>query len=183
MNLADHLVALQVIVPLLISPLLVLLRPRGLAWAAATAASLMAFAIALQLTIGVLQGNSYAYFMGSWAPPHGIALGVDAFSAIVLLAVTGASSFALTAGRASIDAQIDSVRQPLFYAAWMLALAGLSGIVVSADAFNIFVFMEISSLASYVLIAGGPDRRALRTERSRSRRSYLLDIRLATVRS
>ncbi|MEM1155077.1 MAG: proton-conducting transporter membrane subunit, partial [Pseudomonadota bacterium] len=33
--------------------------------------------------------------------------------------------------------------------------------VVSADAFNIFVFMEISSLASYVLIAGGPDRRAL----------------------
>jgi multicomponent Na+:H+ antiporter subunit D len=35
------------------------------------------------------------------------------------------------------------------------------GIVVSADAFNIFVFMEISSLASYVLIAGGPDRRAL----------------------
>ena len=44
----------------------------------------------------------------------------------------------------------------------MLALAGLSGITVSADAFNIFVFMEISSLASYVLIAGGPDRRALR---------------------
>ena len=76
--------------------------------------------------------------------------------------VTGASSFALTAGRASIDAQIESGRQPLFYSAWMLALAGLSGIVVSADAFNIFVFMEISSLASYVLIAGGPDRRALR---------------------
>ena len=40
-------------------------------------------------------------------------------------------------------------------------LAGLSGILVAADAFNIFVFMEISSLASYVLIAGGPDRRAL----------------------
>ena len=47
------------------------------------------------------------------------------------------------------------------FAAWLLALAGLSGIVVAADAFNVFVFMEISSLASYVLIAGGPDRRAL----------------------
>jgi multicomponent Na+:H+ antiporter subunit D len=46
-------------------------------------------------------------------------------------------------------------------AAWLLALAGMAGIVVSADAFNIFVFMEISSLASYILIAGGPDRRAL----------------------
>ena len=49
----------------------------------------------------------------------------------------------------------------MFFAAWLLALAGLTGIAVSADAFNIFVFMEISSLASYVLIAGGPDRRAL----------------------
>ena len=30
-----------------------------------------------------------------------------------------------------------------------------------ATAFNIFVFMEISSLASYILVAGGPDRRVL----------------------
>lgn len=67
----------------------------------------------------------------------------------------------MIAARPSIDQQIDGDRQPLFYAAWLLALAGLSGIAVSADAFNIFVFMEISSLASYILIAGGPDRRAL----------------------
>ena len=75
--------------------------------------------------------------------------------------MTGASSLALLAGRRSVDADIDESRQPLFYAAWLLALAGLSGIPVAADAFNIFVFMEISSLASYVIIAGGSDRRAL----------------------
>ena len=63
--------------------------------------------------------------------------------------------------RRSVDADIDASRQPLFYTAWLLALAGLSGIPVAADAFNIFVFMEISSLASYVIIAGGSDRRAL----------------------
>ena len=67
----------------------------------------------------------------------------------------------MLAARHSIDAQIEAHRQPLFYAAWLLALSGLSGMVVSADAFNIFVFMEISSLAAYILIAGGPDRRAL----------------------
>src|SRR5690606_14556685 len=43
----------------------------------------------------------------------------------------------------------------------LLALAGLCGIVVSGDAFNIFVFMEISSLATYILVAGGPKRQAL----------------------
>lgn len=157
----EHLSALQVIVPLLSAPIVVLLRPRGLAWATATAASLMAFAIAVALTIGVRDGQSFAYLMGSWAAPYGIELGVDAFSAILLLIITGASSLALLGAFRSLGAQVELDRQPLFYSAWLLALAGLLGIVVSADAFNIFVFMEISSLASYVLIAGGPDRRAL----------------------
>jgi multicomponent Na+:H+ antiporter subunit D len=156
-----HLPALQVIVPMLSAPFALLLRPRGLAWAAAVAASLFAFAIAIMLTLGVLAGRNFVYQMGNWPAPYGIELGVDAFSALVLMVITGASSLALLAGRRSLNADIEEERQPLFYAAWLLALAGLVGIPVAADAFNIFVFMEISSLASYVLIAGGPDRRAL----------------------
>ena len=161
MNLVDHLPALQVIVPLVCAPLLVLLRSNSMAWLAATVISVMAFIIAVSLTLGVLHGTEYTYAMGGWPAPYGIALGVDSFSALVLLVVTGASSFALLGGFQSLNAQIEAERQPLFYSAWLLALAGLSGIVVTADAFNIFVFMEISALASYVLIAGGPDRRAL----------------------
>jgi len=159
--LAVHFPALQVVVPMLTAPLVVLLRPRGLAWAACTMASLLAFAIAVQLVQAVLANGPVGYLMGSWPAPYGIELKVDALSALLLLVVTGASFFALVGGRNSLDGQIDAGRQPYFFAAWLLALAGLSGIVVTADAFNIFVFMEISSLASYVLIAGGPDRRAL----------------------
>ncbi len=158
---AYHLAVLQVVVPLLSAPFVILLRPRGLAWAAATAASAMAFAIAVTLTAGVLSGIEYRYAVGGWAAPYGIEIRVDALTSLVLLVVTGASLVALFAGRRSIDADIDEARQPLFYGAWMLALAGLCGIVVSADAFNIFVFMEVSSLASYILISAGPNRRAL----------------------
>lgn len=156
-----HLPAWQVVVPMLSAPLALLLHPRGLAWAAALAASLFAFAIAIMITLGILNGQTFVYQMGGWPSPYGIELGVDAFSALMLLVVTGASSLALLAGRSSLDADIEEERQPLFYAAWLLVLAGLVGIPVAADAFNIFVFMEISSLASYVLIAGGRDRRAL----------------------
>ena len=159
--LVDHFPALQVVVPMLVAPLVVLLRPRGLAWAACTMASILSFAIAIQLVQLVLANGSVGYLMGSWPAPYGIELKVDALSALLLLVVTGASVFALVGGRESLDGQIEAGRQPYFYAAWLLALAGLAGIVVAADAFNIFVFMEISSLASYVLIAGGPDRRAL----------------------
>jgi multicomponent Na+:H+ antiporter subunit D len=161
MDLLAHLPALQVVVPMLSAPLVVLLRPRGLAWAAATASALATFAIAVALTVAVLGGQTQVYDMGGWPAPYGIALAVDSFSALVLLVVTGAGAAGLLAARPSIDQQIELDRQPLFYSAWLLALTGLVGIVVSADAFNIFVFMEISSLASYILIAGGPDRRAL----------------------
>lgn len=159
--LQEHLPALQVIVPMLSAPLVMLLRERQLSWMLTTAASLCAFAVSIALTMQILAVKESSYLMGSWPAPFGIELSVDSMSALLLLIVTGASSLALIAGASSLREQIESERQPLFFSAWLLALAGMCGILVSADAFNIFVFMEISSLASYVLVAGGPDRRAL----------------------
>ncbi len=161
MILSAHLPVLQVVVPMLVAPLVLLLRVRSLPWATATAASLIAFAIAVNLTSTVLDHGVVTYLLGSWPAPYGIELRVTSFSALLLLIVTGASSLTLLAGRLSIATQISHEQQPLFYAAWLLALAGLTGIVVAGDAFNIFVFIEITSLASYVLIAAGPDRQAL----------------------
>ena len=47
--LETHWPVLQVVVPMLVAPLVILLKPRGLAWAASTAASVLAFAIAIEL--------------------------------------------------------------------------------------------------------------------------------------
>ena len=157
----EHLPALQVVLPILMAPFVVLLRPRGLAWAATTVTSLMTFAIAVNLTAYVIGAEPLEYQMGSWPAPYGIELRVDSLSALLLLVVTGASSVALLGGKKSLSAAIAADREHYYFSAWLLAVGGLCGILVSADAFNIFVFLEISSLASYVLIAGGPDRRAL----------------------
>lgn len=159
MNLSAHWPALQVVLPLLVAPILMLLRGTALPWLAALATSLMAFAIAVSLSIVVLQGETIVYAMGAWPAPVGIELRIDAFSALLLLVVTGASSIVLFVARASLTVELERERHRLFYAAWLLALAGMLGILVAGDAFNIFVFMEISALASYVLISSGSDRR------------------------
>jgi multicomponent Na+:H+ antiporter subunit D len=157
----DHLPALQVVVLLLGVPMAAALRARHLAWLTATCVSAVAFAVAVQLTVAVTVHGAVHYDVGGWPPPYGIELRVDAFSAMLLLIVTGASSIVLLAARAVIHTEIGAAREPLFYAAWLLVTAGLVGMTVSGDAFNVFVFLEISSLATYVLIAAGRDRRAL----------------------
>lgn len=156
-----HLPVLQVVVPLLTAPIAALLRQRGLAWAAATAASSFAFLMALELVSLVRSAGVQTYAVGSWPAPYGIELVVDAFSALLLLIITGASTASLLLAYSSFRREIPEERQHLFYAAWLLTLSGLSGIVVTGDAFNIFVFMEIASLGGYILIAGGVRRQAL----------------------
>jgi multicomponent Na+:H+ antiporter subunit D len=160
-ELLPHLPALAVVVSLATAPLVFLLRDRALAWAATTAASLCSFAIAGALACHVRNRGPLTYAMGGWEAPYGIELVVDAFSALLLVIVTGASSVALLVARQGLSREVPVERQHLLFTAWLLALAGLSGIVVSGDAFNIFVFLEISSLATYILIAGGPQRQAL----------------------
>src|SRR5680860_377535 len=63
--------------------------------------------------------------------------------------------------RLSVEREVEPQRIPLLYSALLLCLTGLLGISVTGDVFNLFVFLEISSISAYVLIASGPDRRAL----------------------
>lgn len=158
---STHLPVLQVVIPLLTAPLAALTRERTLAWTAATAASLLAFAMAVQLTITVGATGAQSYPVGSWPAPYGIEIAVDSFSTLLLLVITGASSAALLVAHRTFRDEVPRERQHLFYAAWLVTLAGLCGMVVAGDAFNIFVFMEISSLGTYILVSGGARREAL----------------------
>jgi multicomponent Na+:H+ antiporter subunit D len=161
MSLAAHLPALQVVVPLLAAPLTVLLRRRAYAFGVALAASWAAFAVAILLWLQVAGGGTLSYAIGNWPPPWGIEYRVDALSAFVLVLVAGIAAVVLPYSRASIEAEVSPQQHYLFYTMFLLCLAGLLGITITGDAFNVFVFLEVSSLATYVLIALGRDRRAL----------------------
>lgn len=79
----------------------------------------------------------------------------------MLVLITAVAAVCAPYARRSVAAEIPVEKAALFYAVYMLAFTGLLGIVATGDAFNIYVFLEISSLASYALISMGHDRRAL----------------------
>jgi multicomponent Na+:H+ antiporter subunit D len=159
--LAVHFPALQVVLPLLTAPICVLLRGARLAWLVALGVSWAAFAIAGLLLAEVLIGGPLSYALGGWAPPWGIEFRIDAVNAFVLLIVAGIGAVVMLYAPKSVEHEIGHDRAYLFYASYLLCLAGLLGVTITGDAFNLFVFLEISSLSSYVLISLGHDRRAL----------------------
>lgn len=160
-KLAEHLPILQVVVPLVGALLCALLRRGTLAWALALAVSWIMPVIAILLLGRVLDSGAISYRLGGWAPPWGIEYRVDLLSAFVLVLVTVVGAAIMPFARRSVAHEIDGDKQAWFYTMYLLCLTGLLGITVTGDAFNIFVFLEISSLSTYVLIAMGKDRRAL----------------------
>ena len=162
-TLVDHLPILQVLVPFLAAPIVVVLGSRALAWPIAFASSIIATVIAFLLLMQVIDGGFISYHLGGWAPPLGIEYRVDAANAFVLLLVSGISTVVLPFARVSVDHEIPKKQHTLFYTCYLLCLTGLLGVVITGDAFNVFVFLEISSLSTYVLIAQGSfrDKRAL----------------------
>ena len=157
----EHLPALQVVLPLLSAPLIVLVRRQAFAWFLATAVSGVSLAIAIALAMRVARVGVITYAIGSWPPPWGIEYRVDALNALVLVLVSLVGTVVMPYARVSIAAELPREQEYLFFALYCLCLTGLLGITITGDVFNLFVFLEISSLSTYVLIALGRKRKAL----------------------
>ena len=108
-----------------------------------------------------MTSGTVIYALGGWDAPWGIEYRIDQLNAFLLLIISAISTVVLFAADTSIRQEIPKDRHTLFYVLYLLSLAGMLGIVATGDAFNVFVFLEISSLSAYALIALGKDRRAL----------------------
>jgi len=152
---------LQVIVPLIAAPACLILRRPKLVWLFTLLASSLAFIISILLLQQVMVAGAISYELGGWRPPWGIEYRIDKLNAFIALIISGVSTVVLLAAQTSIEKEIPEDKQTLFYILYLLSLTGMLGIVTTGDAFNVFVFLEISSLSAYSLIALGKDRRAL----------------------
>lgn len=156
-----HFPVLQVVVPLIAAPLALLLRQRRLVYVLMLLVSGACLGISLALWSAVQDGSVISYAIGSWPPPWGIEYRIDALNAFVMVLVSATALLTVIFSLHSIEIELPAHMHYLFYTMFALCLAGLLGIAATGDAFNIFVFLEVSSLSTYVLIAMGRQRKAL----------------------
>lgn len=156
-----HAPILQVLLPLLGAPLCFLFgRHHRICWYIACligwACLFLSIHLYLELENGVIR-----YELGGWASPYGIEYVIDRLNAFILIIISAIAAIVFPYSWTSIQLEINSNQRGLYFTCMLLCLAGLLGIAITGDAFNLFVLLEISSLSTYALIALGRDRRAL----------------------
>ncbi len=125
-------------------------------WAVLGAAIATAFS-ALGFYNYVTGTETIRYFFGGWEPPIGIEFVYDGLSGFIVLVINAIALFVLIHSRMIGKTQFPG-KVTGYYSVTMLLMLGFNGIVLTGDLFNLYVFLEISSLASYALIGIGEKR-------------------------
>ncbi len=131
---------------------------KPLVWIVSTVVSFVLFILALYGIAVTQQLPMIVYKMGNWPPPLGIVMAFDSFSALMVLVI---SIIVFAGSLFSLRYMSHYTGQWKFYTLYMLITAGMMGVSITGDLFNMFVFLEIAAISSYALVAFGVDAEEL----------------------
>ena len=118
-------------------------------------ATLVAAAL-LILSIRFAFSPDTVYWMGEWSIAErgvaGISLVNDGLARLMLVVI---NAVAFTAVLFSLGYMKRYTSPALYFALFFLMMAGMNGVVLAGDLFNLFVFIEVAAIASYSLVAFG----------------------------
>jgi len=161
--LIKNLPIIVVLCPLMTSLLVVLIPNIFFSWVLTTLSTFLTFLFSVLLYQEIQIHYHISYALGKWMPPIGIEYIIDKVAIIPVIIISGISFIATIFAYKIMPEEIEKKSISKVYSLWLLAIAGLLGLVTTGDAFNLFVFLEISSLASVALVAMGAhkDKQAL----------------------
>ena len=125
-----------------------------------TAATVLANLVTISLLVFAVAsiGKTEVYEIGKWSIPLGINLVLDGLSSLLLLAISVVSAAAMLFSARYMEQYTAKAK---YLSLFLLMVAGMNGVVLSGDIFNLFVFLEIASLASYALVGFGCEHEEL----------------------
>jgi multicomponent Na+:H+ antiporter subunit D len=110
------------------------------------------------LVFSLLNSPVLVYKVGGWMPVKGIPIGIylvlDGLSLLLLIIINMIGLISLIF---SISYMRRFTNRPLYYTLFLLMIAGMNGVVMGGDLFNIYVFLEVAAIASYSLVAFGTE--------------------------
>jgi multicomponent Na+:H+ antiporter subunit D len=156
----NNLLPLFIALPLAMAFLISLLgkKRKYLGDALAVSTTFVLFLFSLLPLIYKVLNQTLVYKVGSWPPPLGISLVLDGLSGLMLVVVNLVAFLVSIYSISYMKLYTDKWK---FYTLFLLMLAGMNGVILSGDMFNLYVFLEISAVASYALVAFGTEEEEL----------------------
>ncbi|MCS7203847.1 MAG: monovalent cation/H+ antiporter subunit D family protein [Thermodesulfovibrio sp.] len=163
MNLWEHSSILIVVTPLIASivNIFISLLKRSLCYPFFVGILGLCSLLSIDILSVVTTSGTIRYKLGGWTPPWGIEYTVDHLNAFLIIIISIISFIIAIYSKESIKKELTKARLPYFYSTYLLFVTGLLGITITGDIFNLYVFLEIASLAGYALIAIGERRSVL----------------------
>lgn len=114
------------------------------------------FAVTVLLETGLLLalslvkfGEKSIYRLGGWPPPIGINYVLDGLSSLVLVVISGIA-FVTVLFAMTYMSKYENLGK--FYGLFSLMLAGMYGVALTGDVFNMYVYLEVAAISSYALV-------------------------------
>jgi len=123
-----------------------------------TLALIMMLAVSIGSIFLLKDSGTVVYEVGAWKLPVGIVMVMDGLTCFMLITV---NLVALLVGIYAINYMRMYTGQWKFYTLFLLMVTGMNGVIITGDMFNLFVFLEIASVASYALVAFGTEHEEL----------------------
>jgi len=133
---------------------------KRLCYPIAVGAGMVCLAASIGLFFQVLSDGVIDYRLGGWRPPFGIAYRIDHLNALIVVIVALVFLLNLVGSKSVADKEFQE-KVGAFYALYLLFTTGLFGILITGDAFNLYVLLEIASLTGYALLGIGSGRASL----------------------
>lgn len=140
-------------------------RVKGIPDTLGVMSSVFTFALSILFIIRMQAGQTFVVNVGNWGGFQevmgrivGIQMVMDGLTIFMLLIV---NFVAFLVAVYSVSYMTRYTEKWQFHTLFLLMLAGMNGVLVTGDMFNLFVFVEIASIASYALVAFGTEKREL----------------------
>ena len=152
----DHLPILTVVIPLMAGILTPIVGwiDRRLCWYWVMLTMFTVLLMTSSNLYTVITSGTIHYHLGGWTPPIGIEYVIDLLNGFVCIIIAFIGLMVAIYSIESITKELPNKIIP-FYSIFLLLVTGLMGMTITGDIFNFYVFLEISSLAAYALIAMG----------------------------
>lgn len=121
-------------------------------------ATLILFLLSLYIAYVVKDGKVLSYSVSKWSPPAGLSMVVDGLSSFMLVIVNMVTFLVAVYSAEYVKRYTDRWK---FFSLFMLMVAGMNGVLLSGDIFNLYVFLEVAAISAYALVAFGVEAREL----------------------